>query len=96
MTVIINGKEKTVKADASKCELKDLLRDNTEYNQKRLIQQVEKERKMEIVKWANGKGNTIRVTKEEKKKLLKALQESSYLKTVTVKLDSGETEIDVE
>ena len=37
MTVIINGKEKTVKADASKCELKDLLRDNTEYNQKRLI-----------------------------------------------------------
>ena len=51
---------------------------------------------MEIIKWANGKGETLRLTVEEKRKLLKALQEASYLRSVTIILDTGETDIEIE
>ena len=50
---------------------------------------------MEIIKWANGKGETLRLTVEEKRKLVKALQEATYLRTVTITLDTGKTEIEI-
>ena len=50
---------------------------------------------MKLIKWTNGKGETLRLTVEERVRLLKALQEASFLHSVTIRLDTGETEIEV-